>query len=283
MIPATEEYKDQCKLVVTNLPYDVNGAALFELFQSFGECKLNHKTNDLYKTSFATVIYETPINAESAYKALNFNTNLGKEMLISIYDSRMRKHKEGNIFIKNLPVNITHKEIFDLFKEYGKIYSVRLAQDYDNESKGYGFIQFYSKENSKRAIREMNNKIHKDHKLIVDAYRPEVKHSDTYTNIYIKNLPSGLTTKEELEELFGEYGEITSSGIFPREYKGKVYYFGFINFKESENAARAVLEMNGKVIKDSKLFVTKALNNNQFKRDKLKYRITQKSLLKDIY
>jgi polyadenylate-binding protein len=73
--------------------------------------------------------------------------------------------------------------------------------------------------------------------------------------------------------LFNEFGGKTSVGIFSQEYKGKVGYYGFVNFANPEDAARAVAAMNNKVVNGSTLFVTRALTKDQREREKIKRKI----------
>ncbi|KAJ6826187.1 polyadenylate-binding protein 2-like [Iris pallida] len=69
-----------------------------------------------------------------------------------------------------------------------------------------------------------------------------------FSNVFVKNL-SETITKENLEENFGEYGDITSAVVM-REGDRKSKCFGFVNFVKPEDVARAVEELNGKKIDD---------------------------------
>eukprot|EP01018_Ginkgo_biloba_P024654 Gb_07130 [translate_table: standard] len=53
------------------------------------------------------------------------------------------------------------------------------------------------------------------------------------------------TTKEDLENKFGEYGTITNA-IVMRDAEGKSKCFGFVNFENPEDATRVVESLNGK-------------------------------------
>jgi len=70
------------------------------------------------------------------------------------------------------------------------------------------------------------------------------KTDDTnFTNLYIKNLPSGHEEEASLRELFGKYGEITSCAIMS-DAKGRK--FAFVNFETNEAAKNCVEEMHKK-------------------------------------
>lgn len=201
---------------------------------------------------------------------------LGKEMLIVPFDRTMIKATKSNVFVKNLEPSSTNKSLYELFKPFGEIFSVKLAQDYKGVSKGFGYIQYFNPEDANKAIEAMNGKEIGDKKLIAEIYKTSSRNereSSRFTNVFVKDLPSDVQTEEALKKLFAKFGNITSVGIFSQEYKGKTGHYGFVNFAEAEDAAKAVTEMNNKTIGDAKLFVTRALTKDQREREKIKRKI----------
>mgnify|MGYP002385765359 CR=1 FL=1 len=70
----------------------------------------------------------------------------------------------------------------------------------------------------------------------------------------------GEMTKEQLTDMFKDFGEITS--IFVTiDSKGR--QFGFINFKNHEDAVRSVNEMNGKKLNNKPLYVGRAQKKSE--------------------
>lgn len=188
----------------------------------------------------------------------------------------MVKATKSNVFVKNLSPSITNKSLYDLFKDFGEIFSVKLALDYKGASKGYGYIQYYNVEDAGKAIDALNGKELDGKVLIVDLYKAgERRNADSnkFTNIFVKNLPSDIVDVEGLKKLFEKFGDTTSIGIFSQEYKGKLGYYGFANFSKAESAVAAVAEMNNKEISGSKLYVTRALTKDQREREKIKHKI----------
>merc|ERR1719265_680202 len=72
-------------------------------------------------------------------------------------------------------------------------------------------------------------------------------------NLYVKNLDE-TTDDDALRSLFDSFGEITSA-VAMKDDKGKCKGFGFISFKSSDDATKAVTEMHLKVIKGKPLYV----------------------------
>ena len=62
-------------------------------------------------------------------------------------------------------------------------------------------------------------------------------------NIYVSNL-SYDTTEESLQELFAEYGEISSANIIKDRDSGRSRGFGFVEMPNDANAQKAIDELN---------------------------------------
>ncbi len=76
----------------------------------------------------------------------------------------------------------------------------------------------------------------------------------------MKNLPEG-TDDDKLNAMFGAYGEIESSHVKKSE-GGELKQTGFVMFKESDSAKKAIEELNKKVLVEGQppLFITKFLS-----------------------
>jgi len=76
-------------------------------------------------------------------------------------------------------------------------------------------------------------------------------------NLFVKNLDDALDD-EQLRENFAEYGVITSARIMREPATGTSRGFGFVCFSSPEEAAKAVTEMNNKLILGKPIFVALA-------------------------
>ena len=63
-------------------------------------------------------------------------------------------------------------------------------------------------------------------------------------NIYISGLSYG-TTDADLNELFSEYGEITSAKIISDRETGRSRGFGFVEMTDDAEGQKAIDELNG--------------------------------------
>ena len=81
-------------------------------------------------------------------------------------------------------------------------------------------------------------------------------------NIYVGNLPYELT-KDELQEVFQQYGEVTSVNIITDRMTGRSKGFGFIEIAEEAKAMDAIDKLNGYSLKGRSLKVSQARPREQ--------------------
>lgn len=163
--------------------------------------------------------------------------------------------------LQNLDKAIDHKALHDTFSTFGNILSCKVATDHSGQSKGYGFVQFDSEESAQKAIDKLNGMLINDKQVYVGHFLRRQEREPglsmaKFNNVYVKNL-SELTTEEDLKNVFGEYGTITSV-IVMRDGDGKSKCFGFVNFENTDDAAKAVEALNGKNFDDKEWYVGKA-------------------------
>jgi polyadenylate-binding protein len=61
----------------------------------------------------------------------------------------------------------------------------------------------------------------------------------SFTNLYVKSFPRADFEEEDLKEIFSKYGDI-SSAVIMRDENQKSKGFGFVCFKNSADAKRAL-------------------------------------------
>ncbi len=76
-------------------------------------------------------------------------------------------------------------------------------------------------------------------------------------NIYVGNL-SFKVSENELEELFKEFGEVSSVKIITDKFSGRSKGFGFITIDNDDEAKKAIEELNGNSFKERDMVVNEA-------------------------
>jgi RNA recognition motif-containing protein len=76
-------------------------------------------------------------------------------------------------------------------------------------------------------------------------------------NIYVRNLNYNLR-EDELGQLFGEFGEVSSVKIIKDKITGRAKGFGFIEMPDDNAASEAINKINGTDVKGRPIQVEKA-------------------------
>jgi len=76
-------------------------------------------------------------------------------------------------------------------------------------------------------------------------------------NIYVGNLAFRIN-ENDLEELFNDYGTVTSAKIITDKFSGRSRGFGFVTMENSDEANKAIQELNGASFESRELVVNEA-------------------------
>lgn len=76
-------------------------------------------------------------------------------------------------------------------------------------------------------------------------------------NIYVGNLPYE-TSEEDLREMFGEFGAVSSVNIIKDRVSGNSKGFGFVEMDDDEAGQKAIDELNGSELKGRNMKVNLA-------------------------
>lgn len=84
-----------------------------------------------------------------------------------------------NIFVGSLPYSATEEALRTLFGQYGQVQSVTIIKDrYSNQSRGFGFVEMNTEEETKQAIEKLNGYNLENRSIVVKEALPK----PTYTN-----------------------------------------------------------------------------------------------------
>jgi RNA recognition motif-containing protein len=77
------------------------------------------------------------------------------------------------LYVGNLPYKVTSDELKTIFSEFGEIVDAVVITERDSgRSKGFGFVEFATLEEAKKASEAMNQKEMDGRKLVVNYARP---------------------------------------------------------------------------------------------------------------
>ncbi len=81
-------------------------------------------------------------------------------------------------------------------------------------------------------------------------------------NIYVGNL-SYDTNDAKVEDLFKEYGIVTSVSVITDKYSGRSKGFGFVEMEVQAEAEEAIKQLNGSVVDGRNIKVNQARPRNE--------------------
>lgn len=242
-------------LYVGDLHPDITEGVLFELFNRVGpvaSIRICRDTITKRSLGYGYVNFHNVQDAERAIDTMNFSDIKDRPCRImwSQRDPHLRKSGVGNIFIKNLPPAIDHKQLFDMFSVFGNILSCKVVTDSTGTSKGYGYIHYETAEAANEAILKFHGNSVDDYTVQVLAFlrRQDRSSQTTWTNLYVKHFPK-TWDEATLKELFGKNGEILSLAIM-RDETGASRGFAFVNFADHEAASAALNALHNFVVED---------------------------------
>jgi len=88
-----------------------------------------------------------------------------------------------NIYVGNLPYDLTKDELKDVFQQYGEVTSVNIITDkMTGRSKGFGFVEMSDDAKAKEAIGKVDGYSFKGRNLKVSEARPREERNDRNSN-----------------------------------------------------------------------------------------------------
>jgi len=182
--------QENCTLYIKNIPEKyTNLEELKKLFSKFGKITFSkiYKDNERY---FAIIMFSDADSANKAKEELN-NKKLNEKDELPLYvDSLQKKserkrmlttkimennnklnqeNKNCNLYIKNLPRELTEEKLKEIFSKIGEVKSVKIdkyilqtkvnGENVDLiDSRGFGFVCYKNEEDAKKAMEEFNEK-----------------------------------------------------------------------------------------------------------------------------
>uniref|UniRef100_A0A7N1A7V8 RRM domain-containing protein n=1 Tax=Kalanchoe fedtschenkoi TaxID=63787 RepID=A0A7N1A7V8_KALFE len=213
---------------------------LLDTFSSFGNVLSCKVALDSFGQSkgYGFVQFDNAVSAETAISKLNGMLMNDKQVFVEPYvrkqerEAALDKIKFNNVFVKNLSQSVIEEDLQKVFGEYGSISSVAVMKDGEGKSRCFEFVNFENAEDAARAIDALNGKTFDGKEWFVGKAQK----------------------KSEREELFSDFGAVTSNKVM-RDLSGVSKGTIFVAFSQANEVAKALAEMNGKMVGKKSLFV----------------------------
>jgi len=270
-------------IFIKNLEKSIDNKTLYDTFSTFGNILSCKVVTDSAGNSrgYGFVHYETQEAADQAIAKVNGMEIADRQVkVLPFIPKKDRLAADGeptftNVFVKNLPEDMDEEGLKKLLSPAGKITSAVVMKNDEGASRGFGFCNFESNEEAKKAVEDFNGHEFEEGKPALYVARAQKKsereaelrnkwekikmeRQEKYSgvNLYVKNLDQALT-EDDVRKEFETFGTITSCKIM-RDDKDVSRGFGFVCFSTQDEATKAVNDMNGKMLANKPLYVALA-------------------------
>ena len=233
-------------LFVSDLPNETTYEDLQKIFQDyhFLYASLNNFKNNI---SWAQVHLENKEFADKARHELNgyilkpincVDSSKIKPIRICKYEGKS-SNKQTNIkqslLVKNIDINMTQKEFYNIFLEYGDIDSGKIEYDENGISKGFGYIYYFTEEAAEEAKKNLNGKSFYGKNMEIVNLIPTKKNRNNIITLFVLNIPKDAT-EEKLTSIFEKFGPVSNISINPNGY-------AYVSYDNFNNASKCLNEM----------------------------------------
>lgn len=178
-----ERNEDGCTLFVKNINFDSLDEDFKKVFEQCGKVKSATiaKKKDIknpgkfLSMGYGFVEFKNKRGVEKAMRELQHTVLDGHTLELKISNRSTLQPKSSKkpektklqdistkILVRNIPFEAHRKEIFDLFKVFGELKSVRLPKKLSGTGshRGFGFVDFLTKQDAKRAFEALCHSTH---------------------------------------------------------------------------------------------------------------------------
>jgi nucleolysin TIA-1/TIAR len=154
-----------------------------------------------------------------------------------------------SLHVRGLSNNVTEELLYEIFSFVGPVESCKICKDrVSGQSAGYGFVDYYDERAATLAIQQFNGRRIYDNELKVSwAASNSGTKEDTsgHFQLWVGDLSSEIDDKT-LWNAFSAFGSISDARVVmdaerPDHSRG----FGFVAFRNKEDAQKAMNAMNG--------------------------------------
>ncbi|RMX40076.1 hypothetical protein pdam_00002277 [Pocillopora damicornis] len=165
------------------------------------------------------------------------------------------------LFVGNLPFEFKEEQFRSLMSPFGPIERIFLVRSmFTGESKGYGFVDYVTRESAclaKQQLMNTGSKYVGGRILRVNFAEPnlltyEDLHSKT---LFVDRLPRDFTNGEVLKELFSQSGSVTFAQVAVNPQTGISRGFAFVDYGTAEEAERGQKAHNGALLEGTNIRV----------------------------
>lgn len=150
-------------LIINYLPQSMTEKELYSMFVTIGpveSCRVMKDYKTGYSYGFGFVNYAKADDATTAINTLNGLQVQNKRLKVSFARPSGEEIKETNLYVTNLPRNVTEGQIEDIFNKFGQIVQKNILKDkLTGLPRGVAFVRYDKREEAQEAINHLHGTI----------------------------------------------------------------------------------------------------------------------------
>lgn len=163
------------KIFVKNFSPEWDECDLLTTFECIGSVETVKISEENGKSNgYGFVVFNNHYTAKRAVQHMNGKEIGGLKLIVERFQNKSERDslksnsleyvekmlqksvQLNNLYIKNLPINMSEDQLTELFERFGDIISVKIVFDEKGVSKGFGFVCFENVQDAERALERMN-------------------------------------------------------------------------------------------------------------------------------
>ncbi|EAA35778.1 multiple RNA-binding domain-containing protein 1 [Neurospora crassa] len=190
-----EEQLETSSLFVRNLNFSTTSQGLTDAFKhldGFVQAKVKTKTDpkkpgQVLSMGFGFVAFRTKDQAQAALKVMDGQVLDAHKISVKAshrgLDAAEERRREDmakkaanqgtKLVVKNLPFEVTKKEVRTLFSAYGKLVALRIPKKFNQSSRGFAFAEFSTAKEALNAFNSLKDTHILGRRLVIDFAQAE--------------------------------------------------------------------------------------------------------------
>ncbi|XP_063728895.1 uncharacterized protein LOC134856551 isoform X5 [Symsagittifera roscoffensis] len=156
------------------------------------------------------------------------------------------------MFVGQIPKSWDEESFREYLEKFGDMYQLNILRDkVTNESKGCGFVTFYTRDSAIEAQRSLHDKVVLDGMTHCIQMKPADSENRKERKLFVGMLPKRLS-EEEVKSLFTPFGHIEECTVLKNTHDNTSKGCAFVTFSKKADAQNAIRHMNTQVIDSTK-------------------------------
>jgi len=153
-----DDGEDRTNLIINYLPQSMTDNEMYSMFITCGplvSAKIMRDKATGYSFGYGFVQFQNPDDAAKAIQQLNGLPVSNKRIKVSYSRPNTADIRNTNLYVGNVPQDISDEELVNLFSPYGSIITKNVLKDHTGKNRGIAFIRYSKKSEADFAISEL--------------------------------------------------------------------------------------------------------------------------------